>query len=276
MATSPHLALPFIAPAQALKHITHNEAIAALDGLVQLAVLDRDLATPPTEPEAGDRYLIAADPTGAWAGHQGEIAQRRDDGWQFHVPAIGWLAFVLDEQRLLVLTGSGWQSVMGTAASFGVNAEADLTNRLAVKSDALLFSHDDVTPGTGDVRVTLNRLDSTATASLLFQSAWSGRAELGLCGDDKLHLKLSPDGTAWAEGLVADPATGHIGIGTATPAATLDIAGTLRLLPILLADLPSATLAGQLAFLTDETGGPVLAFSDGTDWRRTTDRAIVS
>lgn len=29
-------------------------------------------------------------------------------------------------------------------------------------------------------------------------------------------------------------------------------------------------------FVTDETGGAVLAFSDGTDWRRCTDRAVVS
>jgi hypothetical protein len=34
--------------------------------------------------------------------------------------------------------------------------------------------------------------------------------------------------------------------------------------------------AGALVFVTDETDGAVLAFSDGTDWRRCTDRAIVS
>lgn len=31
-----------------------------------------------------------------------------------------------------------------------------------------------------------------------------------------------------------------------------------------------------LVYVTDETGGAVLAFSDGTDWRRVTDRAVVS
>jgi hypothetical protein len=34
--------------------------------------------------------------------------------------------------------------------------------------------------------------------------------------------------------------------------------------------------AGALVFVTDETDGAALAFSDGTDWRRCTDRAIVS
>lgn len=42
------------------------------------------------------------------------------------------------------------------------------------------------------------------------------------------------------------------------------------------AALPSATVPGEIIFVNDETGGAVLAFSDGTNWRRVTDRAIVS
>ncbi len=42
------------------------------------------------------------------------------------------------------------------------------------------------------------------------------------------------------------------------------------------ASLPSATTAGRIIYVTNETGGAVLAFSDGTNWRRVTDRAIVS
>jgi len=42
------------------------------------------------------------------------------------------------------------------------------------------------------------------------------------------------------------------------------------------AGLPSAARSGQIIYVTNETGGAVLAFSDGTNWRRVTDRAIVS
>jgi len=44
------------------------------------------------------------------------------------------------------------------------------------------------------------------------------------------------------------------------------------------ATLPSASArgAGAMIYVSNETGGAVLAFSDGTDWRRTTDRNIVS
>ncbi len=42
------------------------------------------------------------------------------------------------------------------------------------------------------------------------------------------------------------------------------------------ASLPSASPAGQMIYVTDEAGGAVIAFSDATNWRRVTDRAIVS
>lgn len=53
-------------------------------------------------------------------------------------------------------------------------------------------------------------------------------------------------------------------------------------LPIVLptytvATVPSAaTYARGLIYVSDETGGAVPAFSDGTNWRRVTDRAVVS
>ena len=36
--TTPNLNLPFIMPAQAQKHVTHNEAIELLDAIVQLTL----------------------------------------------------------------------------------------------------------------------------------------------------------------------------------------------------------------------------------------------
>ena len=43
------------------------------------------------------------------------------------------------------------------------------------------------------------------------------------------------------------------------------------------ATLPTASLwEGATIYVSDETGGAVMAFSDGTNWRRFTDRVIVS
>lgn len=49
-----------------------------------------------------------------------------------------------------------------------------------------------------------------------------------------------------------------------------------KLLSFAKAALPSATPAGQNIYVTDDIGGAVPAFSDGTNWRRVTDRAIIA
>lgn len=41
-------------------------------------------------------------------------------------------------------------------------------------------------------------------------------------------------------------------------------------------NIGSADPFSALIFIRDETGGATLAFSDGTDWRRVQDRAIVA
>ena len=72
MDETPNLALPYIVAAQAQKHVTHNEAIRALDAVVQIGALDRDLAAPPGSPANGDRYIVAPSASGAWLGKVGQ------------------------------------------------------------------------------------------------------------------------------------------------------------------------------------------------------------
>lgn len=51
----------------------------------------------------------------------------------------------------------------------------------------------------------------------------------------------------------------------------------VRLTPFQKADLPSAaTYTGCLIFVPDATGGPALAYSDGSQWRRSTDATVIS
>ena len=58
---------------------------------------------------------------------------------------------------------------------------------------------------------------------------------------------------------------------------TKQTVGSIVRLPVYtVATLPSAAPAGQMIYVSDETGGAVVAFSDATNWRRVTDRAIVA
>jgi hypothetical protein len=206
-----NLKLPYIVAAQAQKHVTHNEALRALDAIVQLMVLDKDLAAPPGSPAEGDRYIVAASPTGAWAGQAGKLAAFQDDAWAFYAPHEGWIAWIGDEAAPRAFDGSAWVAITGTTttvnpvAMVGVNATADATNRLSVSSPASLFNHE----GAGH-QVKINKAAPADTASLLFQTGFSGRAEYGLAGDDDFHVKVSPDGSTWHEAIVVDKDTGEV------------------------------------------------------------------
>lgn len=209
-----HLDLPFIMPSQAMKHVTHNAALQRLDAIVQLSVLSQSLAAPPAAPAEGDRYIIAAGASGAWAGHSGEVALWQNGAWDFATPRKGWRAWLEPEARLLAFNGSAWQNAGGAsinpAALVGINTTADATNKLALKSDAALFAADDVTPGTGDMRLAISKHAAGKDAGLLLQDNYSTRAMLGLLGNDDLTLKVSPDGTSFTTSLIVDRTSGGV------------------------------------------------------------------
>lgn len=395
MDTTPNLALPYILASQAQKHVTHNEALRALDAVVQISIVDRDLTTPPASPADGDRYIVAVGATAGWAGHDRKIAAWQDGTWSFYPPVEGWLAWVADENVLLAFDGAAWIPAAAAAAlqnvpMLGINATADVTNRLALSAAASLFNH----AGAGH-QLNINKAASGDSASLHYQSNLSGRAEIGLMGDDDLHIKVSADGSTWADAIIIDrntgfvnfgvapvagasrltikgdnnlksqaklwqqldtaaggggfllhhnrssgapqsgdrlgylffgsdnagvnangagiagaadgtwtygsshptrftfettptgsttrvermriDAAGNVGIGLTGPACKLDVDGPVRVKSYTVAGVPPATAgAGQIIFVSNESGGAVLAFSDGTNWRRVTDRAVIS
>jgi Protein of unknown function (DUF2793) len=384
---TPRLKLPLLAAGQAGKHVTLNEAMLEIDLLAQIAIISTTLSVPPANPLEGDSYLVADAPTGAWAGHARALATLRDGQWLFRTAARGWIAFAAAENRTLVFDGSAWRDlpvVMDRTAKLGVNMDASSTNRLAVSGDASLFSH-----AGNSHRLNLNKNTTADTASLVFQNNYSGRAEIGLTGDDRLHVKTSPNGASWTDAVIVDgngnvginttpaarlsvqggqahfgwsvlsadaangapalklmslgtgdryayidcyacdayadyssrfirfpgtdgifsiynrgtggielfneqggatriftggtvrftvAASGNVGIGTTAPTAPLHVTGAARVGQFAKASLPSASTmgAGSMIHVTDEAGGAVIAFSDGTAWRRVTDRAVVA
>ncbi|HZY67805.1 MAG TPA: DUF2793 domain-containing protein [Devosia sp.] len=111
MSATPRLNLPYIAPLQAQKQVTYNEAMAALDQLVQPVVKSRSLAAPPVGPVDGDSYIVPPLATGDWAGKDGQLATWLDGGWRYQVPGDGWLMFVRDSGNFALRQGSGWTAL---------------------------------------------------------------------------------------------------------------------------------------------------------------------
>ena len=197
MENSANLSLSYVMPQQAQKHVTVNETFRRLDAVVQLTAKSRSAATQPLSPADGDRYILPPSATGDfWSGEpENQLVAYQDGSWVAIAPKAGWRCFVEDEASLRVFDGSAWSAISGQSASdrVGINTTADATNRLAVKSDAVLFSHDDVTPGNGSMRLVLNKAETAATTSLLFQAAFGGIVEQGLLGDDQFTIQVSDD-----------------------------------------------------------------------------------
>lgn len=233
MEQSPRLSLSYVAPNQAQKHVTVNETFRRLDAVVQASVRSRTETEEPADPDEGDAYVIPSGASGdAWDGFgAGDLAAFQDGAWARVAPFEGLRVWVADSDEFVIYDGAAWGALAGggsseTAAQFGINATADATNRLAVKSDAALFNHDDATPGTGDIRVVVNKAAAGGTGSVVFQTAASGRAEFGLAGDDDFHVKVSPDNFATSfEAVLIDKDNGRVAIGGASPEEKLHVQG---------------------------------------------------
>jgi len=123
--------------------------LRAFDALVQASVLSVTLATPPGSPANGDAYVVAASPTGAWAGQANSIAvwstqiatadtNTKVPAWEFHAPAAGWRVFNVADGKYYSYSGTAWAplaaaalmtyTVAGLPASPGEGAIAFATN----------------------------------------------------------------------------------------------------------------------------------------------------
>jgi hypothetical protein len=263
MSDSPNLNLPYIMAAQAQKHITHNEAIKTIDVIVQLSVLNKNLTAEPSTPNEGERHIVAPLATGSWANKDNQIAAYQDGAWVFHPAQIGWLAWVTDLSQLYAWDGASWNGIsanINPASLVGVNTTADTTNRLAVSSPNTLFNHEG-----SSHRIKINKNASTDTASFLFQSNWSGRAEIGLTGDDDFHFKVSADGSAWSDSFTISASTGEANF--AQPVALKQYSKI---------SLPSSVSSARLIYVHDATGGSCLAYCDGTSWKRVSDNSVIN
>lgn len=145
-----------------------------------MTFIDRDLADAPSSPAEGDTYLIAASgttPGDPWETHNDQVAFYYS-GWIFKAPRDGFIAYVVDEDIVLVYDASTttWDTVGGgggggapTSASYicvaneGALTEerrlAGQTGQITLVDDGpddvitINIADDPIMPGTGAMRV---------------------------------------------------------------------------------------------------------------------------
>ncbi|MDS1138540.1 DUF2793 domain-containing protein [Nitratireductor indicus] len=219
MEQTARLRLPYIMPQQAQKHVTHNEALRLLDGLVQLSVVDRDRTLPPEDPQEGASHIVGGGAGGEWDGWTGSVACFIDGIWERLTPRAGWRAWVEAEGFLVIHDGTEWQRINGipeegaviqNAALVGVGTGADVENPFAAKLNKVLWTARPAGEGgSGDLFYTMNKETSAKDVGLLLQSGYSTRALMGLFGSDDWRLAVSPDGASFQDAIRTDRSSGR-------------------------------------------------------------------
>jgi hypothetical protein len=297
MQTSPRLGLAYIQPQQAQKHVTANETFRRLDALVQLSVKSSSTAAEPAAPGEGDAYILPAGFSGAaWSGFtQGSVAAFQDGAWAEIAPRKGWRAYAEDSGQFVVFDGALWrnEAALGAEATFSkltVRRSSLLQNNFVVDGSYQALSFYTYS-GTNWHQPYLQACKARGSEAAP-QAAQNGDAVFSFdmyAHDGASFVRMGTFGYsvggAVSTGVV--PGAASIRLNDAggvlrqilTISATkLTVDGAVRVKSHAKANLPSASGegAGAILYVSDEAGGPVLAFSDGTNWRRVTDRAVVS
>ncbi len=224
-----NLLLPYLLASQAQKHVTLNESLRLLDGLVHLSVRGTARTEPPSDPADGDRFLIASGASGEWSGWDGSIAYCVDGVWLRLAPRPGWRVWIEEfdgsanspgeslpgERLLLVWDGAAWVSILPTALQnlslLGIGTEADTSNPFSAKLNAALWTALGAAEGgTGDLYYTMNKEASGDDLGLTLQTGYVTKALLGLLGSDDFRLAVSDDGSTFLDAFSVDRLTGIV------------------------------------------------------------------
>lgn len=188
MADTARLGLPLLDAAQAQKHVTVNEALTRLDGLVQPILVSVDTATPPTTAIDGQCFGVPVGAVNDWAGHVGKIALASNGGWVFASAAQGYRAYVTDRGGFAIFDGQNW-----------VTGAQSMTNGGA--SVSLMTKEIDVSVAGGFSQVVPNALPDNATVF-----AVTGRVITDISGSaTSFDLGVSGSQTRYGSGYGTTP-----------------------------------------------------------------------
>jgi len=157
-----------------------------------------------------------------------------------------------------------------------------VTGDISISGDITTADTDNLSEGTTNLYFT------TARANVAIDAKMSGDMAFGNVTSQSVE-------TGIVEGVVFQPITDYgsitssanitIDYGAVNDTGTVPAIGDFEYISDIfgptgdsftVSALPSASQPGQMIYVSNETGGSVMAFSDGSNWRRITDRTIVS
>ncbi|TRW96878.1 DUF2793 domain-containing protein [Paracoccus sp. M683] len=195
------LGMPLLQPAQAQKHVTVNEALMRLDGLVGLVLQSTSNTEPPETVIDGQCWSVAAGASGVWQGRAGQIAIGTNGGWVFQAPRVGMRAYVVDQGVASIYDGSRWAPGALTLGWTGAGLLAGIAEMEVTVSAGASFTTDVQIPGGAMVIGATARVSQALTGSL---ATW----QLGTPGaENRFGQGLGTGEGSWARGMLGQPVT---------------------------------------------------------------------
>ena len=195
------LSLPLVQAAQAQKHVTVNESLARLDGLVNLVLASLYRGTPPAAVVDGTCFAVPPGATDAWAGQEGQIAIGSNGGWVFAPAHAGMKAFVADIGVNAVFDGEVWVEGALTLGGFGSALTARTAEVEVVLTAGASVTTDLYIPNAAMVIGATARVTEAITGTL---TSWRMGTEGAL---DRFGAGLGIQQGSWARGMLSQPFT---------------------------------------------------------------------
>jgi hypothetical protein len=184
--TTPRLALPELVESHHAKEQTHNAALGRLDALVGPAVESLAETDPPGSPAEGDLYVPAATATGAWAGHEDEIAQYLNAAWAFYVPWDGLMVWSVADQA-----GYRWNDSGGAWVLAAGQGDLKADGSVAMTGALQMAGNEVQQPALRDARE-VQVTNATATGAVSLDLAAGNAFSLTLTGNVTLSFANEP------------------------------------------------------------------------------------
>lgn len=193
------LQMSLLQPAQAQKHVTVNEALMRLDGMVNMVLQSVSTATPPLAVLDGQCWGVPLAPSGAWVGQEGRIAIGSNGGWIFVSPTAGMKAFLSDRGMEAIHDGTAWSIGALTVGDSGSGLSTGIAQGVVVLGTGTTMVTNVVIPAGAMVIGAAARVNVALTGSL---SGW----RLGTSGAlNRFGQGLGTQQGAWARGMLGSP-----------------------------------------------------------------------
>lgn len=198
---TPVCGLPLVQPAQAQKHVTVNEGLMRLDGLVNLVLQGIGRTEPPAAVIDGQCWGVPEGAVNAWEGQAGRVAIAVNGGWVFADPVQGQRAFLAGTGVPAIHDGTRWRSGALTMGGFGGGLCAGITEaEVELSGGESIVTTAEIPAGVMVVGVSA-RVSAAMTGTA---QSWS----LGTDGAlDRFGNGLGVAQGSWVRGLLGQPMT---------------------------------------------------------------------